>query len=217
MTPYYQDEWTTIYHGDCRTILEDVGDVDLVLMDPPYGINHKSHGMIFAGADKIQGDQDADTATGLTDDVLEWCGGRPVAMFFSPYRPLSGKWRNILCWNKGAHVGIGGDRKTCWKRTIEMIAIRNNRPLNGKRDGAVLDFPALLPPPSGHFCEKPLALMSYLVKKLTQPGDTIIDPFMGSGSTLRAAKDIGRKAIGIELEEKWCEAAAKRLAQGVLW
>jgi len=198
MKPYYEDEWATIYHGDCRAILEGIRDVDLVLMDPPYGINHESHGMLFCDAETIQGDQ-GDMAIALVEDVLAWAADRPLAMFFSPYAPVPGKWRNILAWDKGAHVGIGGDRKTCWKRTIEMIAVRNNRPLNGKRDSAVLRFNAVLPPPSGHFCEKPLPLMRYLVDKLTQPGDTIIDPFMGSGSTLRAAVDRGRKSIGIKI------------------
>jgi site-specific DNA-methyltransferase (adenine-specific) len=173
--------------------------------------------MRFVGSEEIKGDQDATTAAALIDDVLAWCADRPTAIFFSPYVPLRGEWRNVLCWDKGGHVGIGGDRKTCWKRTFELIAVRNNLPLNGKRDSAVLQFPALSPPPSGHFCEKPLDLMRYLIDKLSQPGDTIIDPFMGSGTTIRAAADRGRKSIGIEIEEKWCEIAANRLAQGVLW
>lgn len=73
-------------------------------------------------------------------------------------------------------------------------------------------------PPSdrSHPTQKPLPLMRELVSLFTDPGETILDPFMGSGTTLRAAKDLGRKAIGIELEEKWCEVAARRLAQGVL-
>lgn len=67
-----------------------------------------------------------------------------------------------------------------------------------------------------HTTQKPLELMKELVALFTDPGELILDPFMGSGTTLRAAKDCGRKAIGIELEEKYCEVAAKRMRQEVL-
>jgi len=116
-------------------------------------------------------------------------------------------------WHKGAHVGIGGDRATCWKRDFELIGVAGNGPLNGKRESAVLSFSAMSPPPTGHFCEKPEPLIRYLAKKIG--GDTLLDPFMGSGTTLRAAKDLGRKAIGIEINEDYCRIAKERLRQEV--
>ena len=116
-----------------------------------------------------------------------------------------------MVWNKGAHVGIGGDRETCWKRDFEMIGVRDNAPLNGKRDSAVLRFHALSPPPTGHVAEKPVDLLCYLIRKLSQPGDTILDPFMGSGTTGVACMKTGRNFIGIEIEEKYYQIATKRI------
>lgn len=213
MKPYYEHGGITIYHGDCREVLPELEPVDLVLTDPPYGIAHKSHGQTFKRAREVRGDDSTDLILWL----LEVAGKVPMAMFFSPYAYIDWSWRSILVWHKGAHVGIGGDRGTCWKRTFELIGVANNRPLNGTRDDGVLSVPALLPPPSGHVAEKPEALMRYLVEKLSCAEHIIFDPFMGSGTTLRAAKDLGRRAIGIEIEERYCEIAAKRLGQEVLF
>lgn len=211
MKPYYQDDAVTIYHGDCREVLPMLEPVDLLLTDPPYGIAHKSNGQLFRAAAPIAGDESLD----LAETVREWARqqGVATAMFFSPYRPMTG-WRTVLCWAKGAHVGIGGDRDTCWKRDFEMIGVERNGALDGTRDSGVVRINAVLPPPTGHVAEKPLDLMLYLLRKLG--GATVLDPFMGSGTTLRAAKDLGRKAIGIEIEERYCEIAAQRMSQEVL-
>ena len=210
MTPYYDHAGITIYHGDCLEILFSViGSCDAVITDPPYGISHKSNGQWFVGANPIYGDESTDSA--------EWCRRvsfpLPIAMFFSPYSPLVG-WRNVLVWSKGLHVGIGGDREKCWKRDFELIGVENNADLEGGRDSSILSFNALSPPPSGHFAEKPVQLLQYLIIKLG--AKSVLDPFMGSGTTLVAAKNLGRRAIGIEIEERYCEIAAKRLAQEVL-
>jgi len=208
MKPYYEDGSCTIYHGDCLEILPQLPKVDLVLTDPPYGIAHKSHGQIFVHAETIQNDH----STEMAEWVLSAFPTEPLAMFFSPYRPI-GKWRNVLVWDKGGHVGIGGDRETCWKRDFELIGVRNNGALLPPRESAILDYPALSPPPSGHFAEKPESIMRYLIHKMG--GLLVLDPFCGSGPVLRAAKDLGRKSIGIELEERWCEASVNRLKQEV--
>lgn len=213
MKPYYEHAGITIYHGDCREIMPGL-TADVLVTDPPYGVAVKSHGGRFRKALEIAGD--ADTAIGEWV-VSEWRNtGKPMCCFASPSLPWPGAWRNVLVWDKGEHVGIGGDRETCWKRTIELVQVTNNRPLNGTRDGACLRFNAVLPPPTGHVAEKPLRLMLYLIRKLSIQGETILDPFMGSGTTLVAAKDLGRRAIGIEIEERYCEIAAKRLLQEVL-
>lgn len=198
----------TIFHGDCREVLPLLPKVDLVLTDPPYGISHKSNGQVFLDASQIAGDE--------STELCDWCRDAvrptPLVMFFSPYKPLSG-FRNVLVWNKGEHVGIGGDRETCWKRDFELIGVENNGPLSGKRDSAVISVPALLPPPSGHFAEKPVRLIQKLIEKCG--GETVLDPFLGSGTTLRACKDLGRRGIGIEISEEYCRIAAERLKQNV--
>lgn len=189
-----------LYHGDCLDIMPtlEAGSVDAVITDPPYGIKHRTHGQIFVHALPIKGDDDEIIAS----EMLKLCeqSKMTVACFFSPYRYIDAGWRSVLVWNKGAHVGIGGDRETCWKRDFELIGVRDNKKLNGKRDSGVIYIPALSPPPTGHVAEKPVRLMNYLIIKLTNPGDTILDPFMGSGTTGVACVQTGRNFIGIELD-----------------
>ena len=199
-----------IVTGDCLEIMADMPDgcVDAVVTDPPYGIAIESHGQNFLGARTIAGDGD----TALLEWTWAWAKsmGCPLVMFFSPYRPV-GEWRSVLVWAKGAHVGGGGDIKTCWKRDLELIGVARNHALNGPRDSSVLRFNALSPPPTGHVAEKPVPLMTYLIGKTSSPGDIIVDPFCGSGTTCVAAKKLGRKFIGIELVEKYADIARERI------
>jgi 16S rRNA G966 N2-methylase RsmD len=203
----------TLYQGDCLEVLKTLesGSVDAVVTDPPYGISLRSHGQLFGSASEIIGD----SSVYLAETIYGICADRnlPVAMFFSPYRWFVNGWRNVLVWNKGVHVGAGGDQKTCWKRDVEMVGIAFNRPLNGNRESSVLNFNAISPNFVGlkHPAEKPLPLMRYLVEKMTQPGDTILDPFMGSGTTGVACVQTGRKFIGIEIDEDYYAIAQKRL------
>lgn len=208
MRPYYKHDGITLFHGDCREVLPNLA-VQPVVTDPPYGIGFASNGQWFRDPTPIAGDGSHDAA----EWVRKWAGDEPVVMFFSPYRPMGG-WRSVLVWDKGEHVGIGGDRETCWKRDFELIGVSGNGPLAGARDSAVLRHRALLPPPSGHFAEKPERLMRYLIWKINPA--SIVDPFMGSGTTLVAAKALRLQAFGIDIEERNCEIAARRLAQEVL-
>ncbi|MHC4511632.1 MAG: DNA-methyltransferase [Planctomycetota bacterium] len=208
--PYYECEGIAVYCADCRELLPLIpaDSIDLVLTDPPYGIRHESHGQLFRDASPISGDE----GTELVEWLDEWAlSCYPLAAFWSPYMPPRIKWRSVLVWDKGAHVGIGGDRETCWKRDAELIGVKGNRPLTGNRDSCVLRFHAVSPATSGHFCEKPVSLMQYLIAKMSHEGETVLDPFLGSGTTLVAAKQLNRQAIGIEIEERYCEIAAKRL------
>lgn len=121
--------------------------------------------------------------------------------------------RATLVWDKGGHVGMG-DLSLPWKQNWEHVYISG---FVGRRDTGVLRFNALAPWAGEytHPHEKPLELMRELIGKCA-PLAAIVDPFMGSGTTLRAAKDLGRRAIGIEIEERYCEIAARRMAQEVL-
>lgn len=209
MKPYYADGSVTIYHADCRELLPGVR-ADVLVTDPPYGIGHSSNrpgaprrGMTIAG--------DADTAT--RDAVLDQWGDRPSVVFGS-WRSPPRVVRGALVWDKGGHVGMG-DLAFPWKQNWECIFIAGDG-FNGRRGTGVIRVNALAPWARviTHPHEKPVGLLRALIDKC--PPGVVLDPFMGSGTTLRAAKDLGRKAIGIEIEERYCEIAAKRCAQDVL-
>ena len=203
--PYYERDGITIFHGDCREILPQLEPVDLVLTDPPYGIakiwvrGSGKHGWAKANAEaalRNQWDKEPPSAD-LIDAVVAkgthavvW-GGNYFAL------PLSRGW---LVWNKPERNFSLGEAELAWTTRDNVIRVRDDVRSEPTRE---------------HPTQKPLALMRWCVD-LFPDAVTILDPFMGSGTTLRAAKDLGRKAIGIEIEERYCEIAAKRLSQEVL-
>lgn len=218
--PFYSDEFCTIYQGDSREILPHL-DADVMVTDPPYGYAYASNKV-----GKFQGQQIAnDHDVSARDEVLAAWGDRPALVFGSWKRPRPEATREVLIWHKcNAPIGMG-DLTIPWGSTQEEIYVLGKWfiPEGKKRSGSVLPHK----PPvtwSGdkagaaarlHPNEKPIALMRDLIGKC--PPGTIIDPFMGSGSTLRAAKDLGRHCIGIELDPKWCAVAVGRLAQDNLF
>lgn len=213
MTPFYDDgKGIQIFCGDCRDVLPTLPPCDLLLTDPPYGIGLANH-----AAGKERADMDwtihGDLSQSLGVEVLSSVEG-PTIAFASPRMPWPGEWRQHLVWSKGEHVGGGGDPGKCWKQDWELIQVRQTPDLKGNRDSSVLWFPAVKDDYRFHPSPKPIGLMKYLISK-TNP-QTIIDPFMGSGSTLLAAKLLGRRCIGIEIEKRYCEIAVQRLRQGVL-
>jgi hypothetical protein len=213
VTPYYEHDGITIYHGDCREVLPSLPKVDLVLTDPPYGVGlsnhntsgHSSRPLPSAVGYRIAGD--CDTGVGLW--ALEWAAGVPTIAFASPWRPWPGDWRNLIVWDKGGAVGGGGDTLTCLKRSWELVQVRGNGPLQGARAESVWRFPVVPTDTTLHPAQKPLSLIAALLEQFG--GALILDPFMGSGTTLVACKRLGRRAIGIEIEEKYCEIAARRV------
>ena len=211
MKPYYDDGQITIYHGDCREILPSLEPVDLVLTDPPYGIGLENHGGYEAWTG-IQNDHDVTVGQVVITHFLE--AQVPLIAFASPEHPWQGQWRSLLVWWKYG-LGFGGDPFVCWKRDWELVQVANNGRLTGSRASAILQGFDIRPAEfEYHQAKKPVSLIKHLMLKVG--GETILDPFMGSGTTLRAAKDLGRRAIGIEIEERYCEIAVKRLAQEVL-
>lgn len=211
MKPYYDDGARVIYHGDCREV--DAWDVagGFMVTDPPYGIAYESarhdggnHARSIAG--------DADTSA--RDTVLSTWSPRPAIVFGAPkVCPPPGVLKATLVWHK---PGSGmGDLSVPWKPDYEFVFILGSG-FHGNRDTSVLSFPLrIYRGDLVHPHEKPVDLLRTLVAKCA-PLAPIVDPFMGSGTTLRAAKDLGRRAIGVEIEERYCEIAAKRLAQEVL-
>ena len=215
--PYYQDGSVTIYHGDCHdlTAVWDLANAVLVT-DPPYGMGLRSGRGGAFGDSEIEGD----ATTEDRDLVLERWGDRPALVFGRWSVPRPASTRMVLTWEKGEHVGMG-DLSLPWKPNTEEVYVLGTG-FQGHRGGSVLRHLAVAGTVGQaglgtrhHPTEKPLGVMAELIGKCP-PDATIIDPFMGSGTTLRAAKDLGRRAIGIEKNADYCAIAVKRMAQEVL-
>ena len=209
--PYYEEPGIVIINADCREILPHLPKVDLVLTDPPYGINHASgYGASWENT-SIANDHNLDAR----DWVIQWAGDLPMIVFgtWKTQRPTN--VRQVLIFDKGPAFGMG-DLSFPWKNSFEEIYVLG-KGWSGHRDESVLKGHMQVSwemQGRAHPNQKPVSLLAYLMSK--HSAETILDPFMGSGTTLRAAKDLGRKCIGIELEEKYCEIAARRLSQEVL-
>jgi len=225
--PYYSKDGITIYHGDCREILPTLPKVDLVLTDPPYSARtHECQ-------DSSGGSDCTDRATcigyaslaeedvaSLVDLLAAACVGWQVALsdseLIAPYRAayeavgLTG-FQPLPCVIRGMTVRLSGDGPSSWA-VYANVARPKALHKWGTLPGAYVGNQERQRRMGG----KPEWLMSALCADYSRVADLILDPFMGSGTTLVAAKNLGRKAIGIEIEEKYCEIAVKRLAQGVL-
>lgn len=237
MKPYYDVDGITIYHGDTLDILAELSiDVDAVITDPPFasGTRHEAsksssgamlRGGRFAGR-PIECDQ-------MTTTGFVWLM-RAVGMACRPMLPEGGsflsfidwrQWPNLvgaletcnyrvqgmIVWNKGS-MGMGNGFRS--QHELICHAAKGVPNIADRGAGNVQTFPR--EEPVNHSSPKPVALMQRLIEVVTVPGQIVLDPFMGAGTTLRASKDLGRKAVGIEIDERYCEIAAKRMAQGVL-
>lgn len=229
MTPYYTDDLVTLYHGDCRDVAEHLTprSVDLLLTDPPYGMAFvsgwtlekatvKSDG-VRQGVRVVRGALNALAGT-FADDMhaLVFCHWESWPDFYDNLCHLF-PIRNALIWSKGG--GGMGDLRHEYAKDYEIVlfgARSRGRELVGKRVGAVLSHKRVPAQRRNVPFEKPVSLLAEFIERHC-PGDgLVLDPFVGSGSTLQAAKLLGRRAIGVELDERMCEITAKRLDQGVL-
>ena len=210
LTPYYDKNGITLYHGDCREILPQLDvKVDLLLTDPPYGIDYQStRRTAWQRKDKIKGD--IEFPLWIFDYLPD------KAMFiFCRWDNLSGlpKPKSFIVWDKQRHSM--GDLAHEYGRQWEAIAFYpqpNHKFVGRPKD--VISIPCIPACNLLHPNEKPVALIKTLL--VNNVGETVLDPFMGVGSTLLAAKSLNRKCIGIEIEEKYCEIAAKRCSQTVM-
>ena len=215
MKPYYEHAGITIYHGDCREVLPMLPKANLLLTDPPYGISYSSGMTGHDGGTSLSGIL-GDEDTTLRDFVLTATQPTPYMVFGSWKRPRPASCCAVLIWEKGDHVGMG-DLSFPWKPNTEEIYVGGDG-FSGHRGSSVIRVNAPVSWNSVSFGrqhphEKPVELIVLLMQK--HPATLVLDPFMGSGTTLRAAKNLGRRAIGIEIEERYCEIAAKRLGQEV--
>jgi len=205
-TPYYEADGITIFNADCRKILPWLGRFDLLLTDPPYGIGAGKMNLGMWRTSRMEkGDWDKATPPSWLMDAMLESADKHIIWGGNYYGlPPS---RQYLVWDKGAGFK-GRDFAECeqawcsWDGNAKVY-LRDPLASGDYRDKV-------------HPTQKPAALMRWCLS-LVPDAATVLDPFMGSGTTLVASKMEGRKAVGIELEERYCEVAAKRLAQGVLF
>lgn len=212
MKPYYQDEFVTLHLGDCLKIDAWLA-ADVLVTDPPYGIPGGRVGSHYGGRAQVHADATWDSLE-VRDAALAIWGDQPRAVFGSPRAQSPGHRGVPVIWEKGDDPGMG-DPNWPFGPSYEVVWISGDG-WAGKRRSSILRSPRLTTDAAriGHPTPKPLALMETLISYA--PPGIIADPFAGSGSTLVAAKALGRKAIGVELDERYCEIAARRLAQDVL-
>jgi site-specific DNA-methyltransferase (adenine-specific) len=227
MTPYYEHGGISIYHGDCREVLPQLR-ADVAITDPPYGVSLTKKTSDYRDSEAFDGGESLRASVLYQDDpqhvraliaavmpvllaavdrAMVFSGTRllfaypepaGVGCVFTPNGAGMSPWgfqcmHPVLFYGKDPHLADGkGSLPNSW---------RTEQPNLEKFD---------------HPCPKPIAWMRWAVNRASRMGETVLDPFAGTGTTLSAAKQLGRKAIGIEIEERYCEIAAKRLQQEVL-
>lgn len=220
MKPYYEESGIVIYNADCREALPSLPKVDAVVTDPPYGIGFKYQSHI-------------DTPEGYGEFVwsviemseLLCSAGSPVFVWqamlnvkkFAEWFPRD--WRifaaakNFVQMRPIAMQFAFDPVLVWWTEGERWSAGTASRDFHIANTSGVISGKTF---EKSHPCPRPLDQVTHILDQWLRPAGTVLDPFMGSGTTLRAAKDLGRKAIGIEIEEKYCEIAANRLRQEVL-
>lgn len=208
MTPYYDHAGITIYHGDCREVLPSIdGEFASILTDPPYGIALDTSSRCWWLPDQrpIEGDG------GPFDPAHLLHTGVPAVLWganhYASRLPDSRGW---LCWDKATKNGL--DLRQAEVEFAWSNCVARPRAFRHMWSGAFRDSERGT---RLHPAQKPVALMAWCLS-LMPPSGVVLDPYMGAGPTLRAAKDAGLEAIGIEIDERYCEIAARRLSQEVL-
>ncbi len=221
MKPYYSDDSVTLWHGDCREITDWLA-ADVLVTDPPYGIGYKRG----RWANRHTPDAHAGIANDLDTSSREaaltmWGSQRPALVFGSLRAAYPTGWRKMLVFGKPT-VGCGlfGQRDP-WFSNWEPIFVLGDWPAQTPTRSAVITtrYAAAsgysgYATKAGHAHAKPLDVMEELIAAC--PSGVIADPFAGSGSSLIAARNLGRRAIGVEVDERYCEVIARGLAQDVL-
>jgi hypothetical protein len=218
MTPYYEQDGITIYCGNALNMLGALPRDAALIFDPPYGISHASnHTCDTTTAAWMNQEIEGDGDTSFRDVMIDVLGSGPWACFGSIKTVPPAGTRQTLVWDKGPASGMG-DLSFPWKLSYELIHIGGDG-WAGRRDEGVLKGHWIVTRASmgrTHPNQKPESLMGDLIGKLP-PGKMIIDPSMGSGTTIVAAKKFGHRAIGIDVRENYCADAVRRLAQGALF
>lgn len=242
MKVYYSDDAVTLYHGDARDLLPTLADqsVDCVITDPPYDARTHSMARSNSTKNRVSGKGSRVLSGGSTVRFEAWDHPAQLALFAELGR-ITRRWVVSNLATDTAFrfetdeppAGLRVMRIGAWVKTNPMPMIAADRPAMGweplaymhrvdvkpawNGGGKAANFHLPTSQGSGHPTQKPLGMVATWVRLFTNPGDTILDPFAGTGTTLRAAKDEGRRAIGCEENERWCEDIVKRLSQDTLF
>lgn len=227
--PYYADDWCTIYHGDALEVLDGLapGSFDAVVTDPPYCSGGRNQATARSIHEKSDRDEWFLTDNMGTDTYVWWLrqlGTRlyrlaPVGTHFYCFtdwrqygnvvvslETVGWTLRNCVVWHKMR----GGAMGSFWRNDHEWISVLSKGPPKPIPDGSFFNVLAAVKPQGDeHPTVKPVSIVQRLIE--ASSGSVVLDPFMGSGTTLRAAKNTNRRSIGIEIEERYCEVAARRL------
>lgn len=228
MSLYYQDDYITLYHANSFEVMASMGDqsIDAIITDPPY--SERTHQKASKPVANGKVSHGIDTFASFTDERL-------YQAFDEMARLTRGWIISTLDYNHAFRFeneppkGMRQMRIGVWVKNNPTPQISGDRPAQGweaisylyKKDlrawwnagGSHGNYVSNLATPTGHPTPKPISMVSSFVERFTKPDETILDPFAGGGTTLIAARNLGRKAIGVEIEEKYCELIAKRLSQ----
>lgn len=240
MKPYYEQDGITIYHGDCREVLPGLDSVDLVITDPPY--SEHTHAKQWIG-NALTAEGKPRVATNHSGLGFAHLDPEFQVFLAGEFARLSRRWVLSFCDLEGVFgwrlalmdAGLEYVRTAIWDKVDSAPQFTGDRPASAA-EAIVCAHPTGKKKwngggrrnvfryavngergPKPHPTTKPLPLMRDVVSLFADAGELILDPFAGSGTTLVAAHECGCCAIGIEIEERYCEIAAKRLAQGVLF
>jgi len=223
--PYYEEAGITIYHGDCREVMPGLSGVRLVVTDPPYvfGLASTSQEGKAGGWGDLM--NNAAFFAALLVDFRRLIGGNPGAVWmFNSWRSFpvlaraayEARWpiESLLVWDK-KWIGPGGPNGLRPSFELAALWVDGEYRISDRSTPDIWREQASSHKPTGHPAEKPEPLVRRMIQAAETTGP-VLDPFAGSGTTLIAAKNAGRPAIGIEIEERWCEVAAQRVSQAVI-
>lgn len=242
MKPYYEDEWATIYHGDALAFLtqQDAQTVDALVTDPPYCAGAVSEAQRTRAAGQglrsenlrkfgwFVGDNmgtaglvwllrsvavESRRVVKETGSLVFFCDWRMLASLQPAIESAGVRFQNLVVWDKG-HMGLGLGFRA--RHELAMHFTLGSPQYHDKGTANVLSARRVTADDREHQTQKPVELLAQIIRVVAPAGGVVLDPFMGSGTTLLAAKNEGRRAIGVEEDEAYCEIAARRLSQEVL-
>lgn len=223
---YYEDEWVTLYHGDAFEVLPEIagGSVDHTVTDPPYilqaGSSLKAGSKTGGWADMMNAShwfaawyREAGRITKHSGSVWSFGNWRSIPVMMRAAIDAGLPTTSLMVWDKD-WIGPAGPQGLRTQHEVCMVMANPDFKLPDRSQGDVLRIRASSSKPTGHPAEKPVPLLRRTIELTgAMPGQTILDPFSGSGTAAVAAREVGVKVVAIEAEERWCEVAASRLQE----